>query len=111
MLFKNKELAPPSLEQEGPFMRFLEKYKLLSPLSHHLRLFRMCHVCVRRLEGDFLHGADCFFFQTPPLQGPAVWFERLDWSEGETDFDACVLYPARLFVIDVADGQIGAILF
>lgn len=29
MLFKNKELAPPSLEQEGPFMRFLEKYKLL----------------------------------------------------------------------------------
>lgn len=41
----------------------------------------------------------------------AVWFERLDWSEGETDFDACVLYPARLFVIDIADGQIGAILF
>lgn len=50
-------------------------------------------------------------FPNPPLQGPAVWFERLDWSEGETDFDACVLYPARLFVIDVADGQIGAILF
>lgn len=42
---------------------------------------------------------------------PAVWFERLDWSEGETDFDACVLYPARLFVIDTADGQIGAISF
>lgn len=72
----------------------------------------MCHVCVMRLESDFLCGANCFFFPNPSTSGQtgAIWFKRLGWDAGETETDACTLYATRLFVKGVADGQICAIL-
>lgn len=80
-------MAPFPLEQEGALLPFLEKYKLLSSFSLYLRLFLMCHVCVMRLESDFLHGANCFFFPNPSTSGQAgaIWFKRVGWDAGETE--------------------------
>lgn len=67
-----------------------------------------------RLEGDFLLGADGFFFPNPsdgfffpnPSAsglGGAAWFDGPGLSAVRQQVsDACALYPTRLF----ADGQV-----